>query len=84
MGFFPMKGGFYCNQLGGGELRLRSVGVGCTHTSASRALGVKQICALNSLVQITEKPEDGSGNHVKVLNHFQTVLPMCASHHSSS
>lgn len=34
-----VKGGFYCNHLGS-ELRLKSVGVGCTHTLPSEALEV--------------------------------------------
>lgn len=53
MFFFSVKEGFYCNHLGS-ELRLSSVGAGCTHTSTSKALeALGNVSLLNASVHLT-------------------------------
>ena len=74
MFLFYVKGRFYCNHLGS-ELRLSSVGVGCSHTSTSKAEGTwhcwppEHMCALDSPDQVTKSKRMVQ----EVMSKFSTI-----------
>lgn len=89
MFFFYVKEGFYCNHLGS-ELRLSSVGVGCTHISTSKALEpLGTVGLLSTSVHLTLQSRSPKNKRMVqevmlVLYRFQKLLPLYPSHSSPS